>query len=132
MEQEESAPKSLEQWRFDIQRFGRKHWNLFYRTYLGASISNFGRFNKALDMYGDWPLFESIVATSGATITGDPLNYVLKVAHVKWKDSQQELEKSEAAQKSVQDTMAKSVEANETLAKHLEQARAALKVKDIE
>lgn len=85
---EQDEEKSLSSWRLDLQRYGKKHWLVFYRTLLALPVSNNPRFFKALNMYGDWAMFESIVATSQAQIKDDPLNYVVKVASIKWKEAQ--------------------------------------------
>lgn len=82
--------KSLDRWRFEIRSYGKPLWLRFYAELLGTRVSNYPRFYKALGQYGDWPMFEAIVASSDKNITGDPLNYVLKVAHEKWKEQQKE------------------------------------------
>lgn len=60
-----------------------------YSNFLGTSVSNIPRFYKALKLYGDYPMFEAIVACSDQDIKGDPLNYVLAVTKSKWKEAQQ-------------------------------------------
>jgi hypothetical protein len=111
--------KSLAQWRFEIRSIGKKHWSAFYQAYLGAPISNFPRFYKALNMYGDWPVFEAIVASANQELTGDPLFYVLKVAHLKWKDTQVESEESETYSKQIDKAIQASKKKNEELEKKL-------------
>ena len=74
-------------------------------------------------MYGDWPLFEAIIATSNADITGDPLNYVLKVTHIKWKEEQITEDASDDYLQTIQDSIKQNEKLNEELAKKLSKAR---------
>ncbi len=115
--------KSLDRWRFEIKKYGKKHWGVFYATFLDAPISNNGRFYKALGNYGEWPLFEAIVATSNASITGDPLNYVLAVAHAKWKEEQAQVDKEYDAQESIEQAVLINKELNHELEEKLRRAR---------
>jgi hypothetical protein len=82
--------KSLSQWRFEIKRFGKAHLGKFYTSMVGFPVSSYPRFYKALNQYGEGILFDSIVAASDKSFDSDPLNYVLKIAHNKWKEQEEE------------------------------------------
>jgi hypothetical protein len=111
--------KPLSEWRADIQRHGRKHWLVFYKAMLDQAVSSSSRFYKALSLYGDWAIFESIVASSNAQLTGDKLNYVIKVAANKWKEMQLDEEQEEAYQKEIREAIRISQEKNQELARKL-------------
>lgn len=111
--------KPLSRWRFDLNRGNKKTWLAFYRELLGTPASSIPRFYKALNNYGFWPMFEAIVATSEKEIEGDPLNYVLKVASVKWKEGEQLEEQDEAYLSDIEAAKERSKKANEELAKKL-------------
>jgi len=115
--------KSLDRWRFEIKKYGKKQWGVFYQALLAAPISNYGRFNKALNLYGDWPIFDAIVATSNANITGDPLSYVLTVAHAKWKEAQEVMERDNDYQLSIEKSIQQNKESNSELEAKLLRAR---------
>lgn len=121
----QSEFKSLEQWRFELKRFGRKHWYVFYQTLLDAPVSNFGRFNKTIALYGEWPVFEAIVATSNVSITGDPLSYVIAVAQNKWKEEQKEIDAVDEYQQGIDESIAQNKQMNQELEKKLAKARRA-------
>lgn len=118
--------KTLEQWRLEIRTIGRKQWNVFYQSFLDKPISNYPRFYKALNLYGDWALFEAILSASNQDLTGDPLNYVLKVTHNMWKEKQMELEASETYQKEIDEAVKESKSQNERLAKKLKRMEATI------
>jgi hypothetical protein len=63
---------------------------VFYEHFLGQPLSSTQKLGRALNLYGDWPVFEAIISSAQRDLTGDPLNYVLKVAHENWKVSQQQ------------------------------------------
>lgn len=115
--------KSLSQWRFEIKRFGKAHFAKFYAAMLGFSVSNYPRFYKALERYGDFILFEAIVAASERTFDSDPLNYVFKVAHNKWKEAEEELDASEEYEAEIDKAKLESRRHSEELAKKLDKAR---------
>jgi len=115
--------KSLERWRFELKKFGRKHWYVFYEALLGFPVSNFGRFNKAVTLYGEWPIFEAIVATSSASVTGDPIGYVIKVAQSKWKEEQKEIDAADEYQQDIEESIAHNKQMNKELEDKLIKAR---------
>jgi len=117
------SDKSLDRWRFEIKKYGKKHWGIFYASLLSSPISNNGRFFKALNLYGEWPLFEAIVATSNATIKGDPLSYVLAVAHAKWKEEQEIIDKRAAVEDNFEQAVLQNKELNHELEEKLRRAR---------
>jgi hypothetical protein len=119
----EQPTKSLDRWRFELKKYGKKHWHIFYASLLSVPISNNGRFYKALTMYGEWPLFEAIVATSNATIKGDPLSYVLAVAHAKWKEAQEIADKQAAVEEDFEQAVLQNKEINDELQEKLRRAR---------
>src|SRR5688500_13046473 len=88
----EEETKSLSAWRIEIQKIGKKHYLSFYQGMMGSAVSSPPRLYKAINLYGDWAVFEAILASSNMELVGDPLNYVLKVAHSKWKQMQQDEE----------------------------------------
>lgn len=111
--------KSLSSWRLDLQRYGKKQWLVFYQTFLALPVSNIPRFYKALNLYGDWAMFESIVACSDADINGDPLNYVLAVTKSKWKEQQQDADEEVQYLAEVEAAKKASQARNDELAKKL-------------
>lgn len=111
--------KSLSRWRFDLQRGTKKTWAAFYQDFLGVQPSSFPRFYKAINNYGFWPMFEAISESGERELTGDPLNYVIKVAANKWKESEQEIEKDEEYLSGINDAVERSKKQNEELASKL-------------
>ncbi len=112
--------KPLSRWRWELQSIGKRHWPVFYQSMMGTPVSSYPRLYKAVDKYGLWPLFEAIIAASERTLNGDPLNYVLKLAHEKWK----ELEKAEDVDDEYLDEISKAKDIsrrkNEALAEKLQ------------
>jgi len=96
-----SSDKTLSQWRYELRTLPRKHWNNFYREFLGVSISNYPLFYRALKMYDGSLIFDAILATARQEIIDDPLRYVLKVAHEMWKLEQQELDRSDVYEEEI-------------------------------
>lgn len=80
--------KSLDQWRKELTTIGKKHWLVFYKELMEQDAVPM-RLYRALKLYGDWPVFEAILDSSNRELTGEKINYVLKVAHEKWKSEQQ-------------------------------------------
>ena len=115
--------KSLARWRFEIKTIGKKHWGAFFENFLGTPISNFPRLYKSINLYGEWAIFEAIIATSNQTINGDPLNYVLKVAQALWKEAQIESEKVAEGEKEIARAIEESLKINQALKKKLDKAR---------
>lgn len=116
-------PKSLDQWRHEIRVVGKKHWGTFYETFIGVPISNYPRFYRSLNMYGEWAILEAIVAASNQTLTGDPLAYVLKIAHSKWKEDQLVKDEYNQYEDRIKEAIEKSQRRNEELAKKLKKAQ---------
>lgn len=115
--------KSLSQWRFEIKRFGKAHYGRFYSSMVGFQVSSYPRFYKALNQYGDSILFDSIVAASDRAFDSDPLNYVLKIAHNKWKEQEEELDASEEYEEEVEKAKLESRRHSDELKKKLDKAR---------
>lgn len=118
-EQEEPAVKSLSEWRAELKRNGRSHWLRFYVTFMGTPVSNSPRFYRALNLYGDWAMFEGIIASSTATLTGDPLNYVIKVCAAKWKEMQQDADDEADYMAEIERIRTATHKQNEAMAKKL-------------
>jgi hypothetical protein len=115
--------KSLSAWRLEIQKNGKSHWLKFYEALLGSPVSNKQRFYRCLNLYGTWALFEAILATSNATIDGDPLNYVAKVTHSKWKEMQKDEEEEAEVNAQIEEQKKLSIKQNEELAKKLKKKK---------
>jgi hypothetical protein len=111
--------KPLSEWRAELKRNGKNHWLRFYAALVGTPVSSNPRFYKALKLYGEWPMFEAIVASSGATLTGDPLNYVLKVCSNKWKEMQQDADEEDEYIKEIERIKEASHKQNEEMAAKL-------------
>jgi hypothetical protein len=120
MEREE---KSLDRWSFEIRTIGKKHWGRFYENFLGSAPSNMPRFYKAVNNYGMVRMMEAIVEASNRNLTGDPLNYVLKVASEKWKESERENEKDSDYADTINRAKEISLRKNEALAKRIRKGR---------
>jgi hypothetical protein len=56
-------------------------------------------------------------------LTGDPLNYVLKVASEKWKERQREIDGEDTYLKSIEQAKEASLEKNAALAKKLKKGK---------
>lgn len=119
----EQEAKSLSAWRLELQKLGKSHWLIFYQTLLGVPVSGRGRFYRLLSLYGEWALFEAILATSNATINGDPLAYVSKVTHAKWKEMQEDEEEEAKYKAQIEEATKLSQKQNDLLEKKLKKAR---------
>lgn len=112
---EEPKPQTLNKWRLDLQRLGRGHWKVFYEYFMGQPLSSTQKLGRALNLYGDWPVFEAILEASQRELTGDPVNYVMKVAHEKWKVSQQQEDDDVQYANAIEQSKKASVKANKAL-----------------
>ena len=119
----EKVEKTLSAWRLELQKYGKPHWKVMYESFLGFPVSVPSRFYRSLNLYGDWAMFEAILATSTATIEGDPLNYVLKVCHVKWKEAQQDEEEEAEEVAKIDEIKKASQKQNEALEKRLKKSK---------
>jgi len=90
---------------------------------VGFPVSSYPRFYKALNQYGEGILFDSIVAASDKSFDSDPLNYVLKIAHNKWKEQEEELDASEEYEADIEKAKRQSRKQSDELAKKLDKAR---------
>ena len=82
--------KSLDRWLFEIKSIGPKHWLVFYQSFMGQPCSSPMRLYRAVNLYGTLIVMEAIVDSSTQVLTGDTINYVVKVASNKWKTGQQQ------------------------------------------
>lgn len=83
--------KSLERWRFELKSIGKKHWLVFYESFMGHPPDRV-RLYRALTLYGEWAVLEAIVDASTQTLTGNGTNYVVATARNKFKESQKEID----------------------------------------
>ena len=118
----EETPKSLDTWAQEISK-SKASWVGFYAEMLGVRPSNIPRLFKSVNMYGFWPVFEAIIDSSTRELTGDPLNYVLKVASNKWREERERQDEEASYQSSVQLSKASSKQANTNLEKRIARAR---------
>lgn len=122
-DQKDDDAKSLSEWRAELKRNSVSYWLKFYYSLMGVSVSSSPRFYKALKLYGDWPMFEAIVAASGATLKGDPLNYVLKICSNKWKEMQEEADEETEYMQEIETIRDNSRQQNEEMASKLERIK---------
>ena len=115
--------KSLSQWRFELKRFGKARWPKFYEAMTGFPVSNYAKFNQALNRYGEDIFLDALVATSARTFDSDPLNYVFKVAHNKWREVEEERDKSNEYESEIDKAKIQSNRQSDALKKRLEKAR---------
>jgi hypothetical protein len=115
--------KSLAAWRLELRKNPRSHWLIFYDTLMGTGVSNPIKFYRALNNYGDWAMFEAIIASSDQTLTGDPLPYVLKVCSSKWKEQMQDEEAEEDYNRQIEEAQKATAKQNKALEKKLKKAR---------
>lgn len=107
----------------DIKKNGKPAWIRFYKASLSTHISEPSRFFKALEQYGDTLLFEAVLITGNRGIKGDPLNYVLKVANILWKEQAEKIAEKETYLRVMNDVKEKTAAANLDLARRIEEAR---------
>lgn len=117
--EEQIQQKSLDRWRFELRTMGKKHWLFFYSQMMNSQCSNAPRFYRALNLYGDWPVFEAIVESSSRELGSDPLAYVLKVAYEKWKAAQQQNDSESEYIESIERAKKVTLQRNEELARKL-------------
>jgi hypothetical protein len=110
-----SEEKSLERWHFELRSIGKKHWAALYESFLGVQPSSIPRLYKALNLYGYWPLFFSIIESSDRNLEGDPLNYVIAVAKNKWLESQKESDAETEYADTIEESKENTREANKKL-----------------
>jgi hypothetical protein len=77
------------------------------------------RLFRAVNLYGFWPVFEAIVDSGTRDLTGDPQNYVLKVASNKFKESQEALNEETAAANAIEQSKKATQQANKALEKRV-------------
>jgi hypothetical protein len=115
--------QNLTKWRLDLKLYGKKIWPRFYETFLGVSASSLPRLYRAVNLYGDAIVFDAIVDSSWRELTGDPLNYVLKVASEKWKAQQAEADDNDDYLQSIEAAKEISLEKNRALEKKLKRKK---------
>ena len=115
--------KSLAQWRFEIKTLGKRHWNKYYYYFLGDEISNYKIFYRSLKLYGDMNVFEAVLFAARQSVEGDPLNYVLKIAHNLWREEQKEFDKQYEYDAQAKAAIEESRKRNNELAKKLNKVR---------
>lgn len=118
----EEQPKSLDTWKQEIEN-SKPMWVAFYAEMLGVRPTNIPRLYKSVNLYGFWPVFEAIVDSSTRELTGDPQNYVLKVASNKWREAKESQDEEAQYESAIEQSKASSVKANANLEKRIERAR---------
>lgn len=106
-----------------IKREGRAGWIKYYKALLNRPISSPDRFWVAIEQYGELHIFEAVMLTSTRKITGDPLAYILSIAHRRWRET---VESDEAQVRYARDLeIGKEMTAtrNAELARKLQRAR---------
>lgn len=111
----------LEVWWDRIQE-DKYQWLGFYHEFLKSSISNTSRFFEAVEKYGDFPVFEAVIATSQRPIDGDPLNYLLAVAYNKAMENIQNKKDEESYRRGLERTKRQSYEKSLELADKIRRA----------
>lgn len=110
--------KSLEEWALEL-RSNKQMWVAFYEDFLGTRPTSNPRLFRAINLYGFWPVFEAIVDSGTRGLTGDPFNYVLKVASNKWKEAQEVLNEEADYTNAVEQSKKATAKANQALAKRV-------------
>lgn len=113
----------LDDWYNEILADGKIGWLGVYHKALNQPISNPVRFFEAVDQYGDFPMFEAIIATASKSIDGDPLNYVLAVANNKWIEEVKSRKAEEAYKRGLERTKRQSYEKSMELADKIRRAQ---------
>lgn len=90
---------------------------------MGKPVSSIPRLYKALNLYGEWALFEAIVDSAEQDLNGDPLNYVLAVTRNKWKKMQEDQDAEDEYTKEIEEAKRISKEKNDELAKKLRKTK---------
>jgi hypothetical protein len=111
--------KSLSAWRLELKKYGKRHWLKFYEELMGSAVSRFSVFYKALQNYGEWAMFDAILAASTQPLEGDPLNYVVKIAQNKWKEEQLSQDQDTETEQKIQRAIEETRKRNEELEKKL-------------
>lgn len=94
-----------------------------YRDSLKTTISDNGRFFRALEIYGKWPLYEAILLTASRNIKDDPLNYVLSIAHNKYMEQIKEEEYATRYAMRIEMEKERSLEHSQDLANKIAKAK---------
>ena len=68
-------------------------------------------------------MFEAVIAASSRELSGDKLGYVLKVAFNKWKEAEEEADRSEEYEIEINKAKKESRRQSDALQKRIEMAR---------
>lgn len=117
----DQSERPLSEWRRDL-RENKKLFPTFFRERLGTACSDPVKLYAALKHYGFWPVFEAIIDSSAQTLTGDPLNYVLKVAFNKWKEEEMGEDKDYIYNQEIQEAKKRSAKVIKDMTKRLKRA----------
>lgn len=116
--------KSLTEWWDELSNAkGRLEWLRFYSFFIKQPVSNRVRFYRALNLYGEWPVFEAIIDSCERPLTGDKLNYVLKVAANKWREEQEHRNEQADYTIALEESKKASQQANKDLAKRIKRRK---------
>lgn len=111
--------KSLDKWRLELRTIGKKHWANLWESFLGVRPTSLPRLYKAVNNYGELIVLEAIVEASNRELTGDPFNYVMKIASNKWREAQLEQDSQDEYLKSIDEAKKRSRAKNAALEKKL-------------
>jgi hypothetical protein len=117
------SDSKLEKWLDDINLNGRAGWIRFYKELMNRPLSSPEQFWNALEQYGDFPVFEAVILSSRKKIDGDPLPYILSVAHRKWRESIESDATREKYARDLEHSKESTAERNADLAHKLQRAR---------
>ena len=115
--------QNLTRWKHSIKVNGKKTWAAFYREFLGVPPTSLPRLYRAVNLYGDDIVFEAIIDSSWRDLTGDPQNYIMKVASEKWKSHQAEIDGEDDYKKSLEQAREQTLEHNRALEKKLKKVK---------
>ena len=107
----------------EIRKDKTAGWSRVYKDILGQPLYDKARFLKAVELYGDIIILESLVITASKKLKTDPLNYFLAVANQRWREEmQREISSDEEAIKANK-AIERTKEAGEQLAEKIERAK---------
>lgn len=88
-----------------------------------AQISDKQRFSKALEIYGNEVIYEAIFQSATRKLEGDPLSYVIAVAHSLWKERRELEEQKVRYEMRILQAKERTLEHNEILATKIDKAK---------
>jgi hypothetical protein len=119
----EMEEKSLDQWRVELRLYGKRYWLKLYEAFMGQPVSNSTRLYRCVNLYGELIVLDAIVDSSNRDLNGDKLNYVAKVASLKWKEAQREQDSESEYVESINRAKERSRLQNNQLQKKIKAAK---------